>query len=103
MTVNITGAVQAYDKILRQSGTSGLDPRDKAQSGDFANMVQKAAQGAVENLREGETQSLQAAAGTADLNEVVTAVSNAELTLQTVVTVRDKVLQAYKEILRMPI
>jgi len=31
------------------------------------------------------------------------AVSEAELTLNTVVAVRDKVLEAYREILRMPI
>ena len=39
----------------------------------------------------------------ADLNEIVTAVNNAEMTLQTVVAVRDKVIQAYQEIMRMPI
>jgi flagellar hook-basal body complex protein FliE len=35
--------------------------------------------------------------------DVVTAVSNAEMTLQTVVAVRDRVLNAYQEIMRMPI
>ena len=44
-----------------------------------------------------------AAAGKADVNEVITAVSEAELTLQTVVALRDRVIQAYQEILRMPI
>jgi len=34
---------------------------------------------------------------------VVTAVANAQHTLETVVAVRDKVLNAYQEILRMPI
>jgi flagellar hook-basal body complex protein FliE len=34
---------------------------------------------------------------------VVTAVTNAELTLETVVAVRDRVVQAYQDILRMPI
>jgi flagellar hook-basal body complex protein FliE len=33
----------------------------------------------------------------------VTAVNNAELALQTIVTVRDKVIQAYQDVLRMPI
>jgi len=33
----------------------------------------------------------------------VTAVANAEHTLETVIAVRDKVLTAYQEILRMPI
>lgn len=41
--------------------------------------------------------------GAADLTDVVTAVGKAELTLQTVVAVRDKVIQAYQEVLRMPI
>ena len=31
------------------------------------------------------------------------AVTNAEITLQTVVSIRDRVIQAYQEILRMPI
>jgi flagellar hook-basal body complex protein FliE len=39
----------------------------------------------------------------AELTDVVTAVSNAELTLQTVVTIRDRVIQAYQDIIRMPI
>ena len=41
--------------------------------------------------------------GTADLGQVVTAVASAELSLQTVVAVRDKVLEAYNEVLKMPV
>ena len=39
----------------------------------------------------------------ADISQVVTAVAEAEITLQTVVAIRDKVLDAYKDIIRMPI
>ena len=39
----------------------------------------------------------------ADMNQVVTAVAEAEVTLRTVVSVRDKVVEAYREILRMPV
>ena len=46
---------------------------------------------------------MQAVANQADLNDIVTAVNNAEMTLQTVVAIRDRVIQAYQEILRMPI
>jgi len=42
-------------------------------------------------------------AGQANVTEVVTALANAESTLNTVVTVRDRVISAYQEILRMPI
>ncbi len=47
--------------------------------------------------------SKQALSGKADVRDVVAAVNNAELTLQTVVAVRDKVVSAYNEILHMPI
>lgn len=44
-----------------------------------------------------------AAVGKADLVDVVTAVAAAEATLETVVAVRDQVIRAYQEIMRMPI
>jgi len=47
--------------------------------------------------------SLKAAAGQADVNEVVTAIAEAEVTLQAVTTVRDRVIQAYQDIAKMPI
>ena len=66
-------------------------------------MVKNFAVSAVEVGKKSEIQSAAAAAGQADLNSVVMAVSEAELTLNTVVAVRDKVMEAYREILRMPI
>ncbi len=102
MITNPSGAIQAYDKMLRQGGTSGLEARDQGGA-DFSSMLRRAAERAADTVLEGENQTLQAAAGTADLNEVVMAVSKAEMTLETVVTLRDKVVQAYQEILRMPI
>jgi flagellar hook-basal body complex protein FliE len=43
------------------------------------------------------------AAGQANIVDVVTAIAAAETQLQTVIAVRDQVIQAYQEILRMPI
>ena len=103
MAINFAEAVTAYQKIARQDTLPGFAPPGQTKSSDFAEMVRDATQGAVEVLRQGETQSLKAAAGTADLNDVVAAVGKAEMTLQTVVTLRDRVIQAYQEVLRMPI
>ena len=47
--------------------------------------------------------SARAIAGTADLGEVVSAVTNAEITLQAAVVIRDRVIQAYQDIISMPI
>jgi flagellar hook-basal body complex protein FliE len=41
--------------------------------------------------------------GTADPTDVVQAVNSADMTLQTVVAIRDKMIGAYQDILRMPI
>ncbi len=103
MAINFTEAVNAYQKIASQDTLPSFAGAAEAKSGDFADMLRDATQGAASVLREGEVQSLKAAAGTADLNEVVAAVGKAEMTLQTVVTLRDRVIQAYQEILRMPI
>jgi flagellar hook-basal body complex protein FliE len=46
---------------------------------------------------------LRALAGKADVGQVVQAISAAETTLQATIAVRDRVVQAYQEIIRMPI
>jgi flagellar hook-basal body complex protein FliE len=104
MSTNITGAIKAYDTMLRQGqgGSAGLEARD-VPGGDFSDMLRRAAERAADTMLQGENQTVQAAAGTADLTQVVMAVSKAEMTLETVVTLRDKVVHAYQEILRMPI
>ncbi|MDH3473896.1 MAG: flagellar hook-basal body complex protein FliE [Rhodospirillales bacterium] len=104
MSVNFADAASAYNRAIRGQDPQGLEARDNgAAGGDFSALLRRAAEDAVEVLREGEAQSLNAAAGKADITDVVTAVGQAEITLQTVVAVRDRVIQAYQEILRMPI
>ncbi len=74
------------------------------QSGPgFSEVLQQLGKDAVATTRGAETASLQAAEGKADLNQVVNAVTAAELTVQTVTAVSDRVISAYQEILRMPI
>jgi flagellar hook-basal body complex protein FliE len=46
---------------------------------------------------------MQAIAGGGNLTDVVTAVSKAELSLQTTIAIRDKAVQAYQDVMRMPI
>ena len=72
-------------------------------SGDFANLLQQSLGGAISTGQQAETQATAAINGQGDLTSVVTAVSRAELALQTTVAVRDRVLQAYQDIIKMPI
>lgn len=103
MPVNFTDAISAYQKVAGKDTIKPSDGQAVAPGEDFATTLRGMAEEVVGTLNEGEVQSLKAAAGTADLTDVVTAMSKAEVTLQTVVTVRDRVVQAYQEILRMPI
>ncbi len=80
-----------------------LDNTQKAEEGDFADLLKQAVQEAADIGYRSERLSLKAAAGEADVNEVVTAVAEAEVTLQAVTTVRDKVINAYQDIIKMPI
>jgi flagellar hook-basal body complex protein FliE len=103
MAINFTAAVKAYETISQQDSIQGPDIAPSSGGTGFSDALREATESAVSSLREGEVQSLKAAAGTADINDVVMAVGKAEMTLQTVVTLRDRVIQAYQEIIRMPI
>tara|TARA_B100002003_G_scaffold182383_1_gene170605 strand:+ start:102 stop:395 length:294 start_codon:yes stop_codon:yes gene_type:complete len=74
-----------------------------AQTRSAGEAIASAAGGFAEALRAGETTAVKGLAGEADMQSVVTALSSAEIAVQTAVTVRDKVVEAYQEILRMPV
>ena len=101
MTISIPHAAQAYTNAGKIGGGPGMEPR--SGGGSFADLVKSAASDTMDTLQKGEAASAAAVAGDGNLTEVVTAVSNAEAALQTVVAVRDRVIQAYQDILRMPI
>src|SRR4051812_33012613 len=106
MPVDFGAAVNAYQKAAKTAeNTFGGKTEAPAGTGDnsFVNMVTDSLKGAEQAGRQAEELSLKQISGEADLKDVVTAVANAEHTLETVVAVRDKVLSAYQEILRMPI
>jgi len=108
MAIDFNTAVNAYRQAAKSIDTGSM-PKVAAPIGgaedqnSFVGMVTDSLKSAVQTGREAEELSLKQISGEADLKDVVTAVANAEHTLETVVAVRDKVLNAYQEILRMPI
>ncbi len=109
MAMDITSAVNAYKAAAKAAGSfsaeklTAANAAPKEGEGSFVNMVSDSLKSAVTTGRQAEELSLKQISGEADLKDVVTAVANAEQTLETVIAVRDKVLSAYQEILRMPI
>ncbi|CDL00197.1 Flagellar hook-basal body complex protein fliE [Magnetospirillum gryphiswaldense MSR-1 v2] len=103
---NIANAVNAYAAFAKLPSAEGMEARDTptpVPGSDFASVLKDAAKMSLNAVKQGEQMSAAGIAGKADIREVVAAVNNAEMTLETVVTVRDKVINAYNEILRMPI
>ena len=104
MSINTASAAAAYKNTVRAALPTGGGAGNMPGEASFASLVQQAAQGAIDNSYSSEAQVLRTmATGKTELHEVVTAVANAEVTLQTVVAVRDKVVAAYQDIMRMPI
>ena len=99
--INFTDAVNAYANATKMAPLSG--PATESGGASFGDMLKKAASNVVDTMAQGEKASLQAATGKADLAQVTEAVNNAEVAVQTVVAIRDRVVAAYQDIMRMPI
>ena len=69
----------------------------------FADLIRGVAKDTIEASKAGESSALGALTKETSLVDVVTAVTNAEVALETAVAVRDRVMAAYQEIIRMPI
>ena len=104
MSTVTTNAISAYAKAAGLNGAPGLEGGDTSnKAGDFAGMVQDALGKAIEVGKQAETASANNISGKGELVDVVTALTAAETTLDTIVAVRDRVIQAYQDISRMPI
>jgi flagellar hook-basal body complex protein FliE len=100
-TINFIDAAHAYANAGKMAATGG--GAEQGAGGSFGDLLRQATNSVVDTVGKGEQASLQAAAGKADLAQVTQAVSNAEVAVQTVVALRDRVVQAYQDIMRMPI
>lgn len=99
VTVTPAAAAGAYARVDSGAQAAG----GPAASGGFGGVLQRAIEGVVETGHQADAQAMTAIAGGGNLTEVVTAVSRAELALQSTVAIRDRVVQAYQDIMRMPI
>jgi len=98
-------AARAYASTAAQAVNTAPKPQATVESdgGEFGQMVTKAVNDVVNTSRHAENQMTAQVQGKADLVDVVTAISSAQASLETVMAVRDQVISAYKEIMAMPI
>lgn len=96
----VSAAYQAAAKI--GAGTAAASAT-AAPAQSFGQFLESAVKDAVGTMKQGEQMAAKQVQGKADMVSVVNAVNNAEMTLDTVVAVRDKVISAYQSIMQMPI
>lgn len=99
-------AAKAYASV--QKAAAALDPAAAgapmaAPGGGFGDILKSAMSDVMKSTKTAETQIAAQVQGKAQLIDVVTAVSSAEQSLSTVMAIRDQVIGAYQEIMRMPI
>jgi len=103
MAIDPLSASNAYRNQLKMMQDAAESPADDSSKPSFLSMVENAFGDASQAVGKSEALQMQSLSGKADLADLVTAVANAELSLNTVVAVRDRVINAYNDIIKMPI
>ena len=100
-----SAAAGAYASLARLADPSANLGRavGEASGPSFGELLKSAVSGAVEAGRKADTQAHALAAGRANIVDVVTAVAETEVAVEAMVSVRDRMIMAYEEIMRMPI
>jgi flagellar hook-basal body complex protein FliE len=94
MDVRSTFAAETYARAK---------PATAPEGGGIGDSLGRAVQSFTETLSRGEDVARAAMVGGADPHALVQALASSQLAVETVATVRDKVVEAYQEILRMPV
>jgi flagellar hook-basal body complex protein FliE len=107
MSINFNAALNAYNNAAKIS-TDGFISDNAAPTpdkigGGFAGAVNNSITNSFATIRNAEGTVAKSLVKQADITDVVMAISNAELTLKTVIEVRDRLLAAHQDIMKIPI
>jgi flagellar hook-basal body complex protein FliE len=99
-----TVAANAYAALSRMMETGGAEKGTQSTGGPSFGAVLKDAVGSVmEAGKKSDAQTMAMSSGKANVMDVVTAVAETDVAVSTLVSVRDRVIQSYEDIMRMPI
>jgi flagellar hook-basal body complex protein FliE len=90
-------------RIAPPTGEATAPSAGAGGGADFGAALRSAVESAVDTGHEAEAQSMKAITQGGNVTEVATALARAEMTLQTATAVRDRMLQAYQDIMRIQI
>lgn len=105
-----SAAAGAYARVQGQSGLGGIGADGTgdvaggvAAGSGFGDTLARALQGVVQTGQAADVASAKGISGEGSLTDVVMAVSRAQLALQSTTVIRDRVVQAYQDIMKMSI
>jgi flagellar hook-basal body complex protein FliE len=99
-----TVAANAYAALARMTNTGAAGKGAETGGGQSFGAVLKEALGSVLDAgRKSDAQTVAMTSGKANVMDVVTAVAETDVAVSTLVSVRDRVIQSYEDIMKMPI
>ncbi len=99
-----TVAANAYASLARLMESGGAEKSAGTSGGPSFSSVLKDAVGSVlEAGKKSDAQTMAMTSGKANVMDVVTAVAETDVAVSTLVSVRDRVIQSYEDIMKMPI
>ncbi len=108
MSINSLQASNAYNEALQNlqgatSNTPSSNLSPNIAEGTFSELLSDALSQTNANIQSAEKAGSAVVTGDASLVDVVTSISAAEISLEAAIAVRNRMIEAYQEIMRMPI
>ena len=97
------GAYANLARLANPSANLGRSVGEATGGPSFGELLRSTANNVLEAGRKSDAQATAMASGKGNVIDVVTAVAETEVAVETMVAVRDRVISAYEEIMRMPI
>jgi flagellar hook-basal body complex protein FliE len=98
-----TVAANAYANLARILESGGPGKGSESNGPSFSALLKDAIGSVTEVGRKADAQTVSMAQGKANVMDVVTAVAETDVAVSTLVSVRDRVIAAYEDIMKMPI
>jgi len=101
-TFSVGGASRAY-RSAQSVPIDRMAGNVAARGPSFSDMLENVSLRTVETIREGDRAAVSGLKGEMPMQQVIEAVAAMETSMKTAVAIRDKVVSAYQEVLRMAV
>ncbi len=98
-----SAVANAYAQLAKLGDASAMTKGPGDTGPSFGSLLKDTMASLTKTSRNADAQAVAMATGKANIVDVVTAVAESEVAIDTLVSVRDRVIQSYEEIMKMPI